>query len=185
MKRKMVRYALETTDFTSGLYEYYLAETAFKRGNHIIIFDFFAKASKQYIDPDSLGKGYFILLEIDKSYTYFFQGYGLCRVFCTFLLRRAYNRAVENYGDGAVDIMPGRVYVDSKVPEIAAKCYISAYSELGFTYKGRKAHSRGFIISFEKHKPTDGWKKIDRDIEYINNRSNITYTITEDEIQME
>ena len=115
----------------------------------------------------------YMTLKIINAETGIYAGFGLCPALNIYLLRKLYNEAIsEKY-----EKFLGQVYVASRDPEIASKCYIRSYKALGFDFIGKKKreNSYGFDLFFKKNKPKEGWKKIDQDLVY--DRLNIRYII--------
>jgi hypothetical protein len=107
------------------------------------------------------------------------QGMGLCTVLCIFYLRKLYNLVIKKMGD----MIHARVCVESDAADIATKCYLSAYLELGFTSDKEKPNNKQNLY-FKKEKPIGGWKKINEVFKYEYKRLNIKYYIGEKSISV-
>jgi hypothetical protein len=113
-------------------------------------------------------------------------GYGLCSVIIIFMLRKLYNKAVENYSNNKY-IYTAETKNSSK-QHYAKNCYLTAFDSLGFKLTEEiigKETINADIYYFRKENNDKIWEKIEEDLYYTNSRSKIKYTIGTDEIKME
>lgn len=114
----------------------------------------------------------------------YFKGRGLCLPLVTYLFINAYNdMIVENDPDSIY----GYVWLCSKYPENASRCYINSFEKIGFkltnSFPGRMDDPElegktEIFFYFEKERPENGWKNLIDIYSYKASRTDIDYIIT-------